>query len=1135
MDTSCEEKKFSLKGNFADKDEELLQSLPKQKGWGAYDLLLFQNHWIPPRYLKATITFLKHFQANPSDIIVASLPKSGTTWLKALAFAISKRNRSIPISQNDDHPLRHSNPHSIVPFLETIDLYGNDPNNVIFPHLSTLSEPRLFALEEAFEKYIEGIFDYGPFWSHMLGYWKASKDTPNKVLFLKYDELKANTNFEVKRMAQFLDCTFSEEEESGGVIDAIIELCSFGKMKELEQARDTSCEEKKFSLKANFADEDEELLQSLPKQKGWGAYDLLLFQNHWIPPLYLKATITFLKHFQAKPSDIIVASLPKSGTTWLKALAFAISKRNRSIPIFQNDDHPLRHSNPHSLVPFLETIDLYGNDPNNVIFPHLSTLFEPRLFALEEAFEKYIEGIFDYGPFWSHMLGYWKASKDTPNKVLFLKYDELKANTNFEVKRMAQFLDCTFSEEEESGGVIDAIVELCSFGKMKELEQAMDTSCEEKKFSLKGNFADEDEELLQSLPKQKGWGAYDLLLFQNHWIPPLYLKATITFLKHFQAKPSDIIVASLPKSGTTWLKALAFAISKRNRSIPISQNDDHLLRHSNPHSIVPFLETIDLYGNDPNNVIFPHLSTLSEPRLFALEEAFEKYIEGIFDYGPFWSHMLGYWKASKDTPNKVLFLKYDELKANTNFEVKRMAQFLDCTFSEEEESGGVIDAIIELCSFGKMKELEQAMDTSCEEKKFSLKANFADEDEELLQSLPKQKGWGAYDLLLFQNHWIPPLYLKATITFLKHFQAKPSDIIVASLPKSGTTWLKALAFAISKCNRSIPIFQNDDHPLRHSNPHSLVPFLETIDLYRNDPNNVIFPHLSNLSEPRLFGTHIPFPLLPGSIQNSNCKIIYICRNPFDAFISLWHFKNNILSSQPLLPALALEEAFEKYIEGIFDYGPFWSHMLGYWKASKDTPNKVLFLKYDELKANTNFEVKRMAQFLDCTFSEEEESGGVIDAIVELCSFGKMKELEQAMDTSCQEKKFSLKANVADKDEELLQSLPKQKGWGAYDLLLFQNHLIPPLYLKATITFLKHFQAKPSDIIVASLPKSGTTWLKALAFAISKRNPSIPISQNDDHPLRHSNPHSLVPFLETMDLYGNDPNNVIFPHLSFYPF
>ncbi|KAF7836246.1 cytosolic sulfotransferase 15-like [Senna tora] len=262
-------------------------------------------------------------------------------------------------------------------------------------------------------------------------------------------------------------------------------------------------------------------------------------------------------------------------------------------------------------------------------------------------------------------------------------------------------------------------------------------------------------------------------------------------------------------------------------------------------------------------------------------------------------------------------------------------------------------------------------------------------EEELLHSLPKQKGWGPDDLLLFHHVWIAPPYLKATISFQKHFQAKYNDIIVASSPKSGTTWLKALAFAIAKRNHFIP--SQNDHPLLHSNPHSLVPFLE-IDLYADDSNNVL-PHLSTLPEPRLFGTHIPFPLLPNSIHNSNCKIIYICRNPFDAFISLWQFYNNVFLSQPLIPALALEEAFEKYCEGIFDYGPFWSHMLGYWKASKDTPNKVLFLKYEELKANTKFELKRMAKFLDCPFTIEEESDGVIDSIIELCSFGKMKELE----------------------------------------------------------------------------------------------------------------------------------------------
>ncbi|KAF7836227.1 cytosolic sulfotransferase 15-like [Senna tora] len=265
------------------------------------------------------------------------------------------------------------------------------------------------------------------------------------------------------------------------------------------------------------------------------------------------------------------------------------------------------------------------------------------------------------------------------------------------------------------------------------------------------------------------------------------------------------------------------------------------------------------------------------------------------------------------------------------------------------------------------------------------------EEEELLQSLPKEKGWVSQYMYLYQQFWCPSPLIQPTITFQKYFQAKHNDIVIASLPKAGTTWLKALAFAVVKRSHSIPTSQNDPHPLLNSNPHTLVPFFE-LDIYANKTNNVIPNYLSTLPEPRMFGTHIPFPSLSHSIHNSDCKIIYICRNPLDTFISHWHFSNNILSSQSL-PTLTLEEAFEGYCEGMHPFGPFWSHILSYWNASRDKPSKVLFLKYEEVKANTNSELKRMAQFLDYPFTPEEESGGVIDTIIELCSFKKMKELE----------------------------------------------------------------------------------------------------------------------------------------------
>ncbi|XP_027343081.1 cytosolic sulfotransferase 15-like [Abrus precatorius] len=259
------------------------------------------------------------------------------------------------------------------------------------------------------------------------------------------------------------------------------------------------------------------------------------------------------------------------------------------------------------------------------------------------------------------------------------------------------------------------------------------------------------------------------------------------------------------------------------------------------------------------------------------------------------------------------------------------------------------------------------------------------ETKELILTLPREKGWRTPYLYLFQGFWCQPTEIEAINTFQKHFQAKESDVLVATVPKSGTTWLKALIFAT--LNRQHFSSFNKNHPLLSSNPHDLVPFFEYTLYAKHDK----VPNLSNMSEPRLFGTHIPFASLPNSIKECNCKIVYICRNPFDTFVSSWFFVNKIKPDSS--PILTLEEAFEMYCEGIVGFGPFWTHMLGYWKESIERPSKVLFLKYEKLKENVSFQLKGVAEFLGYPFTSEEESGGVIENIIKLCSFEKMKDLE----------------------------------------------------------------------------------------------------------------------------------------------
>ncbi|XP_028804108.1 cytosolic sulfotransferase 15-like [Neltuma alba] len=247
-----------------------------------------------------------------------------------------------------------------------------------------------------------------------------------------------------------------------------------------------------------------------------------------------------------------------------------------------------------------------------------------------------------------------------------------------------------------------------------------------------------------------------------------------------------------------------------------------------------------------------------------------------------------------------------------------------------------------------------------------------------------RRGWVTSYVYLYQGIWYAPATIQGICSFQRHFQAKDSDIVIATLPKSGTTWLKALTFAI--VNRKLFSPSQSNHHLLNSNAHELVPFLE----FHHYANNQI-PDLSIIPEPRVFGTHVPFHSLPNSITNSKCKLIYICRNPFDNFVSFWFHLNKI--TPPSLPKLSCEGAFERYSKGINDMGPFWTNMLSYWRASKDTTDRVVFLKYEDLQADINFYLKRIAEFLECPLNLEEEINGTIRNIIELCTFEKMKELE----------------------------------------------------------------------------------------------------------------------------------------------
>ncbi|KAL3372564.1 hypothetical protein AABB24_004887 [Solanum stoloniferum] len=133
-----------------------------------------------------------------------------------------------------------------------------------------------------------------------------------------------------------------------------------------------------------------------------------------------------------------------------------------------------------------------------------------------------------------------------------------------------------------------------------------------------------------------------------------------------------------------------------------------------------------------------------------------------------------------------------------------------------------------------------------------------------------------------------------------------------------------------------------NHPLLVKNPHVLVPFLEQT-LYIDGR----VPDFSSFTSPRLLSTHVPFASLSKFVQNSETKLVYLCRNPRDTFISMWHFSNNLRLDHKDINSI--EKMSDLFCKGVGIYGPFWDHVLDYWKQSIENPNKVLFLLYEEMR------------------------------------------------------------------------------------------------------------------------------------------------------------------------------------------
>jgi hypothetical protein len=196
------------------------------------------------------------------------------------------------------------------------------------------------------------------------------------------------------------------------------------------------------------------------------------------------------------------------------------------------------------------------------------------------------------------------------------------------------------------------------------------------------------------------------------------------------------------------------------------------------------------------------------------------------------------------------------------------------------------------------------------------------------------------------------------------YAAQPDDIFVCTYPKCGTTWMQYIVYLLV---------------------HGGEP------LARDASLGAVFPHLEEvgrevvaaLPSPRLIKTHLPKTLTPFA---ADARYIYVARNPFDCVVSFYHHTRGFPQHYDFSNG-TFADFFECFMRGEVDFGDYFEHLLS-WAALAGAPN-LLFVTYEEMKADVRAAVVTVAEFLGENAQSAVENESIVTGILDAVSFKSM--------------------------------------------------------------------------------------------------------------------------------------------------
>jgi hypothetical protein len=202
------------------------------------------------------------------------------------------------------------------------------------------------------------------------------------------------------------------------------------------------------------------------------------------------------------------------------------------------------------------------------------------------------------------------------------------------------------------------------------------------------------------------------------------------------------------------------------------------------------------------------------------------------------------------------------------------------------------------------------------------------------------------------------------------FPFRPDDVVIASLPKSGTTWVQMIC--------ALLVFQIPGLP---APLQELSPWMDQHLAVRDE----MYSQLASQEHRRFIKTH----LMPGEISvEARATYIVVARHPLDCAVSMYHIIARDMelsgSGQSLPPprqALLNIINDDPGVSNVLEPLRVWMRRLSWAWEHRDAPN-VIFVHYEDLLQDLEGQMRRLAGHLGIAVPEATWAGLVRAATFE---------------------------------------------------------------------------------------------------------------------------------------------------------